>query len=131
MSPKYSALWSSLHTLEFTSQLTSIPVDPPVAYKTHVFGDTMVKHHKQHQKVASALAFIGATSSDAKTVTACSSEVSFPSDSNRTAVILRVAQNQWIQGRDMSELQNLVDGLMGEISRHEPDVWTDKKSAFF
>jgi hypothetical protein len=85
-------------------QLTSIPVDPPVAYKTHVFGDTMVKHHKQHQKVASALAFIGATSSDAKTVTACSFEVSFPSDSNRTAVILRVAQNQRIQGKGMSRM---------------------------
>ncbi|KIM83277.1 hypothetical protein PILCRDRAFT_7235 [Piloderma croceum F 1598] len=148
MSSRYSALWSSLRTLELTSQFTSIPVDPPVAYETTFFCDNkqvklhikterlssfywadygrLVKLHKRHQKVASALALIGATSSDAKTVTACSAEVSYASDSNHTVIILRVAQNQRMQGRDISKLQNLVDGLLGEISRHEQDVWADK-----
>jgi hypothetical protein len=65
-------------------------------------------------EVASALALIGATASDAKTVTACSAEVS---DSNHTAVILRIAPNQRMQGRDISKLQKLVDGLMREISQ--------------
>jgi len=66
-----------------------------MAYKTTFFGDDkQVKLHKWHQKVASVLALIGATSSDAKTVTACSAEVSYPSDSNHTVIILRVAQNQ-------------------------------------
>jgi hypothetical protein len=100
----------------------------------HFFGDNQepeVKLHKRHQKVASALAFIGATSSYATTVTACSAEVSYPSDSNRMVVILRVAQNQRMQGSDISNLQNLAVDLMKEISRHEQDVWADKKSAFF
>ena len=71
------------------------------------------------------------TLSDVKTVTACSAEVSYPSDSNHMAVLLQVAQNQCMQGRDILKLQNLVDGLMGEISRHEQDVWANKKSVLF
>lgn len=131
MSTKYSALWSSLRTLELISPFTSIRVDPPVAYETPFFGGKEVRLYKRHQKVASALALIGATSSDVQTVTACSAEVSYPSNSSCTVVILRVAQNQRMPGREIFKLQDLVDGLMAEISRHEQNVWADRKSAFF
>ena len=81
MSTEHSALWSALRTLELTRQFTSARVEAAKAYHPNVPGKTLDDAdktiHRHHQKLASALALIGASSPDAKIVTACSVKVSF------------------------------------------------------
>jgi hypothetical protein len=69
-------------------------VDPVKSYHTSFPGDKKV--HKRYQKLATALAHIGASSPDAKTVTAYLFEVSYPEGSGVSMVILRIAQNKLV-----------------------------------
>jgi hypothetical protein len=74
-----------------------------VAYETRFFGDNKeVKHHKGHQKVASAKLPLSLLAPLKCHIHATAID--------RTAVILRVVQNQRMQGGDISKLQNVVDG---------------------
>jgi hypothetical protein len=59
----YSAIWSSLRTLEITNH----SVEPAKGYD--IFFGNIRDKKLRHQKLASGLALIGASSSDAKTVT--------------------------------------------------------------
>jgi hypothetical protein len=69
--------------VELTRQFTSARVEAAEAYFTGKYVDHADKTiHRRHQKLASALALIGASSPDAKTVTACSVEVSFLKGNN-------------------------------------------------
>jgi hypothetical protein len=128
MSTDCSALWSSLRTLELTSQFTSTPVEP-AKYHSSIFGDR--KDHKRHQKLASALAHIGASSSDAKTVTACSVELLYPEGGGNPIILLRVAQNKRVQREEIAQLQRLVDGLVEEVSTLDECDWSTQDGAFF
>jgi len=134
MSTNFSALWSSLCTLELTRRYTSTPAEPDHAYKTSFFRDTKDKKlHKQHQKLASALAYICATSPGAENVTACSVEVSYPAgnDTNNSMIILRVAQNKEVEREEITKLQSLVDGFVNEVSTLDESDWSTKDGAFF
>jgi hypothetical protein len=92
----------SHHVVGLTAyQFTSTSVEPAKGYDTF-FGNK--KHHMRHQKLASGLALIGATSPDAKTVTACSVEVTYPEGSNDLVVILRIAQNKLVDEEEKSKL---------------------------
>jgi hypothetical protein len=128
MSKNYSALWSLLRTLE-TDQFTSTFVGPAKGYSTFFGSIEDKKHHMRHQKLASGLAHIGATSSDAKTVTACSVEVTYPEGTNGPVIILRMAQNKQVDEEEKSRLQSLVNDLVTEISAQERRVWDIKDSA--
>jgi len=141
MSTEHSALWSALRTLELTRQFTSARVEAAKAYHP----DKTI--HRRHQKLASALALIGASSPDAKTVTACSVEVSFLKGNDELegnddpvgsdgpggdpAVVLRLAQNKRIVNAELAKLQSLVDNLVREICMQQPDVWAVKDGASF
>jgi hypothetical protein len=127
----YSALWSSLRTLELTNQFTTTSVEPAKSYETF-YGDYKEdqKHHMRHKKLASGLALINATSPDAKTVTACSVEVTYTEDSDDPVFILRIAHNKLVNEKERSELQSLVDELVSKISAHDKSVWNDKQGAF-
>jgi hypothetical protein len=58
------------------------PVEPAQAYYVSVFGDKKdQKLDKRHQKLASALVHVGATSADAKSITVRSAEFSYPEGS--------------------------------------------------
>jgi hypothetical protein len=151
MSTEHSALWSALHTLELTRRFTSPRVEAAKVYHTNIPGrnvdDAEKTIHQRHQKLASALALIGASSSDARTVTACSVEVSFLKSNDELegsddpvgsddsggdpAVILRLAQNKGIVGAELVKLQSLVDGLVKEIYKQQPNVWAVKDGASF
>jgi hypothetical protein len=147
MSTEHSALWSALHTLELTRQFTSPRVEAAKAYHTNIpgknFDDADQAIHLRHQKLASAVALIGASSPDAKTVTACSVEVSFlksnddpegsddPGGSDKPVVVLRLAQNKGIVEAELAKLQSLVDDLMQEICMQKPNVWAVKDGASF
>ena len=80
MLTEHSALWSALRTLELTRQFTS-RVEAAKVYHTNILG----KHvdgadktiHRHHEKLASAVALVGASSPDATTFTPFSVEVSF------------------------------------------------------
>ena len=142
MSTEYSALWSALRTLELTRQFTSARVEASKAYYTNIPGklgdDAKKTIHRRHQKLASALALIGESSSDANTVTACSVEMSFLKRDDEVAdsvdpamVVLRLAQNKMIGEAELGKLQSLVDGLVREISMQQPNVWAVKDGASF
>jgi hypothetical protein len=82
-------------------------VEVAKTYHTNIPGknvdDKSKAIHRRHQKLASAVALIGASSPDVKTVTACSVEMSFlksnddpegsddPGGSDKPAVVLRLA----------------------------------------
>jgi len=120
MSKNYSALWSSLRTLELINQFTLTPVELVKGYSTF-FDNIKDKKHMW----ASGLAHIGATSSDAKTVTACSIEVMYPEVGDDPVVILRMAQNKQV---DEEEKLKLVNDLVMEIASQEKRVWNTKGS---
>jgi hypothetical protein len=101
-------------------------VETSKAYHGYIPGDEVI--HRRHQKLASALALIGANSPD---VTACSVEVSYPNGSGGPKVILRVAQNKGVDEAELAKLQSLVDGLVREINVQRPNVWTVKDGASF
>lgn len=125
-----SALWSSLRTLELTRQLTSTHEDPAKFYHTSFPGHHSDKKvHKRHQKLATALAHIGASSPDAKTVTACSVEVSYPNGNPTPMVILRIAQNNLVGGEELAKLQTLVDDLVQEIWMQQASLLADNNRA--
>jgi hypothetical protein len=85
----------------------------------------------RHQKLASGLALIGASSADAKTVTACSVEVTYPvSTSNNPVVILRMAQNKPVDEKEKLNLQSLVNELVSHVSEFDKSVWKNKDGAF-
>jgi hypothetical protein len=133
-----SAIWSSLRTLKLTRQFTSAHVEPSKAYHAYIpGGDTDKVIHRHHQKLASALALIGANSPDTKSVTACSVEVSYPNGSDGPEgsggpeVILRVAQNKGVDEAELAKLQSLVDGLVRKINMQRPNVWTIRDGASF
>ena len=84
----------------------------------------------RHQKLASGLALIGASSPDAKTVTACSVEVTYSEGSNDPEVVLRIAQNKLVDEKEKSNLQSLVDELVTEVSAKDKRVWNTKDGAF-
>jgi hypothetical protein len=117
MSTNCSVLWSSLRTLELTSEFTST-LEPAKAYCTP--GDS-----KRNQKLASALAHIGATSSDEKTVTACSVEFLYPEGDGNHSILLRMAQNKKLQREEIEQFQSLVDDLVQKVSADEID-WSKK-----
>jgi len=130
MSVKYSALWSSLRTLELTRQFTSTHADPAKSYyASFPRDDSDKKVHRRHQKLATALAHIGASSPDAKTVTACSVEVSFIEGSGIPMIILRIAQNKRVEGAELAKLQNLVDDLAEEVVRQQGSILADNDRA--
>jgi hypothetical protein len=149
MSTEHSALWSALRTLELTRQFTSPRVEAAKAYPTNIPGKNFddagkaITIHRRHQKLASAVALIGASSSDVKTVTACSVEVSFlksnddpegsgdPGCKDKPIVILRLAQNKGIVEAELVKLKSLVDDLVREICIQKPNVWVNKDSASF
>jgi hypothetical protein len=151
MSTEHSTLWSALRTLELTRQFTSARVEAAKAYHTNVpgktLGDADKTIHQRHRMLASALALIGASSPDAKTVTACSVEVSFLKGNDELessddpvgsdgpggdpAVVLRLAQNKRIVGAELAKLQSLVDDLVEEIHMQQPNVWAVKDGASF
>ena len=78
--------------------------------------------HWCHKKQVSAIAFIGASTPDAKTVTTCFVEVLYlnssndPEGSSGPEVILWVAQNKGVDEAELAKLQSLVDGFMWEIN---------------
>jgi hypothetical protein len=131
MSENYSALWSSLRTLELTNQFTTTFVEHARGYDTF-YGDNIEdkKHDTRYNKLASALALIGAISPDAKTVTALSVEGTSPEDSDDLVFILRIAQNKLVTEKEKSELQSLVEELVSKISAHDKSVWNTKDGAF-
>ena len=131
-SKNYSALWSSLRTLEMTNQFVSTSVEPAKVYNTFYGNHDDKKVCMRHQKLASGLALIGASSPDAKTVTACSVEVTYPEleGSNDLDVVLRIAQNKLVDEKEKSNLQSLVDELVTEVSAKDKRVWNTKDGAF-
>jgi hypothetical protein len=80
--------------------------------------------------LAFGLALIGASSPDAKTVTACFVEVTYPEGSNDPVVILRMAQNKPVDEREKLNLQSLVDDLVTNVSAKDKSVWNKKDGAF-
>ena len=152
MSTEHSALWSALRTLELTRQFTLPRVEAAKTYHTNIPGNDADKAiHRCHQKLASAVALIGASSSDAKTVAACSVEVSFlksnddpegsddpggsddpmAGGSDKPVVILRLAQNKGIVEAELAKLQSLVDDLVQEICIQKPNFWAVKDGVSF
>ena len=129
-SKNYSALWSSLRTLEMTNQFVSTSVEPTKVYNTFYGDHDDKKVCMRHQKLASGLALIGASSPDAKTVTACSVEVTYSEGSNDPEVVLRIAQNKLVDEKEKSNLQSLVDELVTEVSAKDKRVWNTKDGAF-
>jgi hypothetical protein len=87
-------------------------VDPVKSYHTSFPGDKKV--HKCYQKLATALAHIGASSPDAKTVTAYLFEVSYPEGSGVSMVILRIAQNKLVGEAELAKLQNFLCQATGK-----------------
>jgi hypothetical protein len=129
MSTNCSALWSSLRTLELTSHFTS--KSTPEEFAEAYYDSIPEKHHKQHHKFASALAYIGATSSDSESVTACSVELFFsPEGEGNYSILLRVAQNKKVERNEIDQLQGLVDGLVQKVSAYESD-WSTNDGKFF
>ena len=146
MSTEHSALWSALRTLELTRQFASPRVEAAKAYHINIPGknfDDADKAIHRRQKLASAVALIGANSPDARPVTACSVEMSFlksnddpegnddPGGSNKPVVVLRLAQNKGIVEAELAKLQSLVDDLVQEICMRKQNVWAVKDGAFF
>jgi UDP-N-acetylenolpyruvoylglucosamine reductase len=81
----------------------STPIEPVKAYKTYIFGDqTDQKLHKRHQKLPSALAHIGATLFDAKTIAACSNELFYAEGTANPMILLRVVQNKQVQSEEIA-----------------------------
>jgi hypothetical protein len=117
-----SGIWSSLFTLESTSQYA----EPSKTYNSLPRGATggPPKLHKRHQTLAAAVAIIGASSPESNTVTACSTEISFPT------VILRIAQNQVVDQNELRRLQDLVDVVIQEVQGRDID-WAVKSGMSF
>ena len=104
MLTEHSTHWSALRTFELTREFTSARVEAVKVYHTSIPG----KHvdgadktiHRHHEKLASAVALVGASSPDATTFTPFSVEVSFLKGNDDrggpAAVVLRLAQNKKI-----------------------------------
>jgi hypothetical protein len=123
---KYSSIWSSLITLQSVLPYTSIKQEPS---QTFFPPSATPITHERHQKLASAVAFIGATSPDSKTVTACSSEISSPDKDERRVVALRIAQNQPITAAEMTRFRDLLKVLVDEVLSCNVD-WNIKEGLF-
>jgi hypothetical protein len=128
----YSAIWSSLITLQSVCPYASIKQEPSQTFFPLSNTPTTSKElrmNKHHQKLAAAIAFIGATSPDSKTVTACSSEISFPNENEQQAVTLRIAQNQPIAAAEMERFRDLLKVLVNDVLSCNVD-WNIKKGLF-
>jgi hypothetical protein len=125
---------------ESAAPCISLPSDQPKSYRrlTNLRGDD-VRYRilgKRQQKLCTSIAIIGASSPDSQTVTACCAEVfSHEQESNPEVspmnIVLRLAQNRAIPVAEKLEFQNLVDGLVREVSSMDKAVWSDKTSTFF
>jgi hypothetical protein len=134
LAPNHSAIWSSLFTLDTIRPFTTAKQDPALSY--HPLTDEILPDQKQlilnrrHTKLATAVAWIGASSPESKTVTACSSEVKFPKDNEPPVITLRIAQNQPITDAEMENFRGLLKVLIEEIQKCNADEWNVKESTF-
>jgi hypothetical protein len=139
LSQDHSATWSSLSTLESILSHASVPKEHPNAYFSyserptdpHRTKEFRLNLNKRHQKLATAVALIGASSPESKTVTACCIEVLFRKDVEQPAITLRIAQNQPIVAAEMEGFQQLLNMLIGEVLHHEQGVWNVEESMFY
>jgi hypothetical protein len=83
-------------------------------------------------KLAAAVACIGASSPESKTVTACSTEIWFLPESEQPVITLRIAQNRIIPDGEMERIRKLLQVLGGEIVKYNAEEWnvTESMSSF-
>jgi hypothetical protein len=113
-----SAIWSSLFILDTVRPFASTVADPAVTYRpltNATLRDKELKLNTRHNKLAAAVACIGASSPESKIVTACSSEVQFIREV--PVITLRIAQNQPITEAELGKIQELLNVLNNEIQK--------------
>jgi len=131
-------MWSSLFVLESVKQYISAQPAPSKGYlspspKAGNSPDT-VKHfklNKCHRKLTTTVAIIGASSPESSTITACSTEILFPTETGGYPTItLCVAQNQVVPVAEKKELQDLVDVLVKEVLKCDKLTWDIQEGTF-
>ena len=139
VSANRSVVWSLLFILESVDQYITVLPAPSKAYyfppspKADGSPDRVKDFHlnKRHRKLATAVAIIGASSRESSTVTACSTEISFPTETGGYPTItLRVAQNQVVPVAEKKELQGLVDVLVKEVLTCDKSIWDIRAGTF-
>jgi len=137
VSANCSVVWSSLFMLESVDQYISVPSAPSEAYyfppspKADDSSDRAQNFHlnKRHQKLATTVAIIGASSPESSTT--CSTEILFPKETGGYPTItLRVAQNQVVPVAEKKELQDLVDVLVKEVLKCDKSIWDLREGTF-
>jgi hypothetical protein len=122
----HSAIWSSLFTLDTVRPFTSIVKDTAHTYNPLTILNLDQKQsrlNKRHHKLATAVACIGASTPESKTVTACSAEVWFLPESEQPIITLRIAQNRMIPDYEMGKIRKLLHGVTQEIVKYSAEEW--------
>lgn len=123
------AIWSSLFVLESTDPHVNSGREPARSYLSKLKGGTKHQRFSQRQqKLAAAIAFVGASLPNGKNVTACSVEISDLDEGGPTKITLRIAQNQLVSKGTITDLQSMVDQVVEEVSKED---WSDKKSIVY